>query len=175
MQKISRKSLAVATLSLLLVISMALTFTFAALVTTKKATGTITFTGGVGIVYTGIADTANLEFGIEIGSEGNPVLTGLDSAQLSVATTSKKVLTLTPSIAYLDDEAPAADTVLTALQKLIVLSGTEYNAGYNAGAVIISDLKTVFTLNDVTTLSAEEFNAIINAGTLKVEVTFTAA
>ena len=51
MQKVSKQSLAMIALSILLAISIALTFTFAALSDTKKATGTITFSGGGSVVW----------------------------------------------------------------------------------------------------------------------------
>ena len=46
MQKVSKQSLAMIALSILLAISIALTFTFAALQDSKTATGTITFSDG---------------------------------------------------------------------------------------------------------------------------------
>ncbi len=49
MQKVSKQSLAMIALSILLAISIALTFTFAALSDKKTATGTITFSGNVAI------------------------------------------------------------------------------------------------------------------------------
>ena len=64
MQKISRKSLAVVALSVLLAISMALTFTFAALGASAKATGTITFQGKYSITMVGTTGGT--------GEEGSP-------------------------------------------------------------------------------------------------------
>lgn len=49
MQKVSKQSLAMLALSILLAISIALTFTFAALSDSKTAQGTITFDGNVAI------------------------------------------------------------------------------------------------------------------------------
>ena len=58
MQKVSKQSLAMLALSILLAISIALTFTFAALgVQQKDVSGTITFTGGLSIAVTDITAT----------------------------------------------------------------------------------------------------------------------
>ena len=51
MQKVSKQSLAMIALSILLAISIALTFTFAALSDSKKATGTITFSGNATVTW----------------------------------------------------------------------------------------------------------------------------
>ena len=58
MQKVSKQSLAMIALSILLAISIALTMTFAALSQTKHATGTITFTGNYSITMTGVENAA---------------------------------------------------------------------------------------------------------------------
>ena len=58
MQKVSKQSLAMIALSILLAISIALTFTFAALTNEKTATGTITFAGQYSITMTGVKDTS---------------------------------------------------------------------------------------------------------------------
>ena len=63
MQKVSKQSLAMIALSILLAISIALTFTFAALSDQKTATGTITFSGDVSIEmgagFTAVEGNAN--------------------------------------------------------------------------------------------------------------------
>ena len=51
MQKVSKQSLAMLALSILLAISIALTFTFAALQDKKTATGIITFEGSASIAW----------------------------------------------------------------------------------------------------------------------------
>ena len=53
MQKVSKQSLAMIALSILLAISIALTVTFAATQVSKKATGSITFTGNYSIAWEG--------------------------------------------------------------------------------------------------------------------------
>ncbi len=53
MQKVSKQSLAMIALSILLAISIALTFTFAALQDRKTATGTITFSGDASVTWSG--------------------------------------------------------------------------------------------------------------------------
>ena len=52
MQKVSKQSLAMIALSILLAISIALTFTFAALQDSQTATGTITFSGSGSLTFT---------------------------------------------------------------------------------------------------------------------------
>ena len=64
MQKVSKQSLAMIALSILLAISIALTFTFAALQGSKKATGTITFSEGGSVTWATTSDvTADGEAG----------------------------------------------------------------------------------------------------------------
>ncbi len=53
MQKVSKQSLAMIALSILLAISIALTMTFAALSESKDAQGKITFTGSVSVAWSG--------------------------------------------------------------------------------------------------------------------------
>ena len=53
MQKVSKQSLAMIALSILLAISIALTFTFAALQDSKTAKGTITFSGNATVTLAG--------------------------------------------------------------------------------------------------------------------------
>ncbi len=53
MQKVSKQSLAMIALSILLAISIALTFTFAGLTASKTATGTITFSGEATVAWSG--------------------------------------------------------------------------------------------------------------------------
>ena len=59
MQKVSKQSLAMIALSILLAISIALTFTFAGLSANKTAKGTITFSGNVTVAYDADTTTAN--------------------------------------------------------------------------------------------------------------------
>ena len=95
MQKVSKQSLAMLALSILLAISIALTLTFAALNTSKTATGTITFSGEVGLIYSGLTsgtDANDVTFTITYSSEGNPTLateaaTDLNSVVLKMANT----------------------------------------------------------------------------------------
>ncbi len=63
MQKVSKQSLAMIALSILLAISIALTMTFAALSANRTATGSITFSGNVSITYNDLAQdgTFNLQ------------------------------------------------------------------------------------------------------------------
>ena len=77
MQKVSKQSLAMIAHSILLAISIALTFTFAALTTKKTATGTITFTGKYSITMTGVKNASlddAWEFEGTIDTEGKITL-----------------------------------------------------------------------------------------------------
>ena len=59
MQKVSKQSLAMIALSILLAISIALTFTFAVFSGAKKANGTITFSGGFTLATANFANNDN--------------------------------------------------------------------------------------------------------------------
>ena len=186
MQKVSKQSLAMLALSILLAISIALTFTFAALSSTKTATGTITFTGEMGLVFAGtdVADTNNLTFNIKFGSTGAPTLeltnqtaTQLSAVSLKLADTSKDVASVGLAIAYKDDGSVASGNVDSALKALISLTNDTYDNstnGFRAGETVIADLTSIFTFDNVETLTADQFKAVNDAGVLTVEVTFVA-
>ena len=177
MQKVSKQSLAMLALSILLAISIALTFTFAAFSSSRTAEGTITFDGGIGLIYTGITDNDSITFTIVFGAEGQPELksgsTNLADIDLALANTSKSATTLTTSIEYLDDAATAEGKVLTAMQALI--EKVEPKTGsWNAGDTVVEGINTLMTITNIEELSAEQFNTLNTAGELKVKLTFTA-
>ena len=89
MQKVSKQSLAMLALSILLAISIALTFTFAALTAQQKtATGTITFNGTLAITMSGgaiSADGSNYEITIEgVTTDATPITTALQNSNIGI-------------------------------------------------------------------------------------------
>ena len=95
MQKVSKQSLAMIALSILLAISIALTFTFAALQDSKTATGTITFSGEVGITISS-ADSV-----VTVSQDGTAItISGItDSEKLNSALKDVKIAVSSNSVA----------------------------------------------------------------------------
>lgn len=91
MQKVSKQSLAMLALSILLAISIALTLTFAALSDTKTATGTITFQGNVALLVgaTGSEAAENYTFTISDPADSNAINTQLQGISYKLAATSQ--------------------------------------------------------------------------------------
>ena len=91
MQKVSKQSLAMLALSILLAISIALTFTFAALADKKTATGTISFTGNVALLVgaTGSETGADYSFDIADATDENSVNTALAGVSFKLSDTSQ--------------------------------------------------------------------------------------
>ena len=91
MQKVSKQSLAMLALSILLAISIALTFTFAALADKKTATGTISFTGNVALLVgaTGSEAGSNYEFNITNATDEDSVNTELAKVSFKLSETSQ--------------------------------------------------------------------------------------
>ncbi len=188
MQKVSKQSLAMLALSILLAISIALTFTFAALQDSKTATGTITFQGGVGLVYDGLtnADGA-MEFSITYSDEGKPTLavTGSNGAveekqfgdiALKIANTSQKA-NVTATIAYyrgtdslIEEESQDADYV--AIKKYIDLKVASWN-NQVAGSEVVK-FSNLLKADAIT--SATDFASIVDATDRinKIVITFNA-
>ena len=81
MQKVSKQSLAMLALSILLAISIALTFTFAALTDSRKATGTITFSSGGTVAWTGNSQSDT----IGVTASGNDVVFTLTEADFTIS------------------------------------------------------------------------------------------
>ena len=79
MQKVSKQSLAMIALSILLAISIALTFTFALTGIRNTATGTITFTGNASILINGQENAYN--FNIKFDEEGKVTTWNSDGTQ----------------------------------------------------------------------------------------------
>ena len=135
MQKVSKQSLAMLALSILLAISIALTFTFAVLQDEKTATGTITFSGEASVAWTGgTADTeegsikfsltnADFTFSVE---EGQTVATLTNAAtsfeDISVTFTNTSATALTWTI-----DTPKTDA------QVEYKSGTSLTGSFAAG------------------------------------------
>ena len=190
MQKVSKQSLAMIALSILLAISIALTFTFAALAKEKTATGTITFTGEQGIIYTGLASSAeNLTFKVAYNADGGFTLSDVNTAaddkatftgiSIKMADNSKKG-TVTAAIKYIVGEGTteATGTVKTAIEKLISLDNTKITADTAAGAEVcrIADVIKIKSTTEAS-LSTTDFAALYDAAkqVSKVVITFAVA
>ena len=90
MQKVSKQSLAMIALSILLAISIALTFTFAALSDKKTATGTITFSGNVALEFTGDSIDTSGTITIEaVTTDATAINTALSNAKFQLAAASQ--------------------------------------------------------------------------------------
>ncbi len=176
MQKVSKQSLAMIALSILLAISIALTFTFAALSAQKEITGTIQFSGGKAIVLNGAADDATYTFNIAytVGDEDTATAvitktgeytTAWADATIGLAASSANG-TLKVAIKYTDT------TTENVLKNYVKLAATSYNLTQGSAAtkklsdiIVASDIKLDNTSSDFATLA--------NATGLGITVTFT--
>ena len=119
MQKVSRQSLAMLALSILLAISIALTLTFAALSDSKTATGTITFSGNVALELTGFdGSEPTYTFTIDNPTDASAINSALANYQFALASTSQN--------AYI-----SVKIVITG-QTGITFAQTNQPTGYNA-------------------------------------------
>ena len=144
MQKVSKQSLAMLALSILLAISIALTFTFAGLYDSKTAKGTITFSGSVGLImqYNG----SNFVAGD--GTSGNPYTFEIAMAAEDASAGKTKIESELAKVTFkLSDTSQAAYIKVTA-------SSTN-----NTGAVQIaaSDSATNFGKEDLVWTSDKAF------------------
>ena len=91
MQKVSKQSLAMIALSILLAISIALTFTFAALADKKTATGEITFIGNVALEFTGTAIEESGKITISnVDSDASSIQNALSNAKFKLSEASQQ-------------------------------------------------------------------------------------
>ena len=119
MQKVSKQSLAMLALSILLAISIALTLTFAALSQQKTATGTITFDGNVALELTGFeGGPDSFTFTINNPTDASVINSALAGYQFALASTSQN--------AYI-----SVKIVITG-QSGITFTQTSEPTGYNA-------------------------------------------
>jgi len=159
MQKVSKQSLAMLALSILLAISIALTFTFAGLSDQKTAQGTITFSGNVALEVTGGASgtgTTQDPYIITIGAvstNADPINTALAGISFKLAATSQAAyIKVTASVELNGNNTDAV--------ALTAKSVTGYTA---AGLVQTSD--AAVAVNEGKTL-AELFNASFDSSKL---------
>ena len=171
MQKVSKQSLAMIALSILLAISIALTFTFAAIAgKTDKATGTITFSGASALLINN--EESDYTFTITFDGTGTPSVstTGFDTVAVSLAassTTSNVAATF--AINVIGD---TAGTLKTALEKYIKAADTMSWTGKKAGEEVVK-VKDTFTMAQVT--DAADLALLSSAtNTMTVTVSFAA-
>ena len=105
MQKVSKQSLAMLALSILLAISIALTFTFAGLTDQKTATGTITFNGNVAIEL-GSAFVSGTNLTIQ--ADANGALTIPEEATIGLSASSVSAYLKVTVSALSGNNTPAA-------------------------------------------------------------------
>ncbi len=163
MQKISRKSLAVVALSVLLAISMALTFTFAALKDSETATGTITFAGGFTLTANSFGGTdPDYTFTIapSYAPDGNVTFSIVENtANFAIATTDAQKLGVTLTLTKTSGNAD----LVTAKG---FTSGTQYYLELNTQTATLE-------LVDLLTLTGTTADAITDTSityTLKIDV-----
>ena len=149
MQKVSKQSLAMLALSILLAISIALTFTFAALSDSKTAQGTITFDGNVAIELGGTfveGDSFDYELTLAVNQNGEIDLSGATIGLGDNSTAAYvKVTVAALTGANADSGAVVMDADLTA-SGWKVLSGTTFTseAKLSAGnSIALGDLISI--------------------------------
>ena len=178
MQKVSKQSLAMLALSILLAISIALTFTFANLYDTKTATGTISFEGTVAIQFgtsftesegsyslsltansTGINIPANATIGLT--GESTDAYLKITISELSgnnVSSTGKEAVT----VALADDISSETYTTSTA-DGIVITTKSKVVAG-TSGNIALSDLiKFTVNLDNLVDETTVEFTITVNA------------
>ena len=168
MQKVSKQSLAMIALSILLAISIALTFTFAALSDKKTATGTITFSGGVGLIYDGVTDAANIDITISYDGTNYTAKVGeknLSDVSIKLATTSVAA-TINATLTNTGKQS----TVIAKIVSLTQIEGTK--KATDDGTALSEIIKISFD-----NLSAEDIVALSEAAAAdrQFTVTFTAS
>ncbi len=180
MQKVSKQSLAMIALSILLAISIALTMTFAALSQSRTATGTITFSGGFSLTASGFASgdgsatTQTFNVTPSYGTDGN---VSFDYA--SDSTNAQWVITPAASTAmYMNVTFSVQETTSTSLN-VVTLAATEgtYGLTTNATTAVNIPLDKIITL--ASSISASSIDAAFpgdnatNAVTYTVSITVT--
>ena len=152
MQKVSKQSLAMIALSILLAISIALTVTFAAMQDSKTATGTITFTGGASVAWN--LNDANTAYANV--SDGNLTIT-LDNDDFDFADNSGTT------------KATLKGTVWTELQKITLTITNTSSTSLNYKVSLTSDgtgITENFTSTQIqgslTNATGDDSNGVVN-------------
>jgi len=183
-KKVSKQSLAVLLLSILLAISMGLTATFAAFSATNTAKGYITFAGGLTITFTGIT-TANgvsaalvggagddkdqlkisfTETAFEANSDGNFQLTAAALAEVA-----KIKVTITSGVekkVYYKSQCEAEES------DAFTISATDLDSNYTAASGAMSkDITFDAIFDEVTDVLVED---TISSETLAFSIVFDA-
>ena len=152
MQKVSKQSLAMIALSILLAISIALTVTFAAMQDSKTATGTITFTGGASVAWN--LNDANTAYANVSG--GNLTIT-LDNDDFDFADNSGIT------------KATLKSAVWTELQKITLTIKNTSSTSLNYKVSLTSDGEGItenFTTTEIkgtlTNATGDDTNGVVN-------------
>jgi len=150
MQKVSKQSLAMLALSILLAISIALTFTFAALTDSKKATGTITFSGGGSVTWegTGAADDGTYSFTLTeadftinaAGTEATLNKTFADSEKVTFTNESGKIMYYRITYTYTDANNTISDVVTIANETLAAKTTENTTASVTLATLLPKDV-----------------------------------
>ncbi len=172
MQKVSKQSLAMLALSILLAISIALTFTFAALSGSKKATGTITFSGGFTITTTGFTNNDNDEsrsFTVtpSIDASGNvtyAIDSGNSGAKWTITNEDTNAINLGVTITLAD--GTNADKNST---KIITTNGITNGTQY--GVTLAADQTATISLANIITLATGHKADTVVGGTITYTIT----
>ena len=161
MQKVSKQSLAMIALSILLAISIALTFTFAALQDSKTATGQITFSDGFTLTATGFdgADP-NFKFTINPTYETDGQVSfaiANSSAQWKIAATGDMTMEVTITLERGEGEDLIAVNPVALDSN--VKSGTAYKLETTGAQTATITLANLIELTNTTT-SAIDTNSV---------------
>lgn len=152
MQKVSKQSLAMIALSILLAISIALTFTFAALNPTRTAKGTIIFSGGVGLIYDGVTDANSID--ITISYDGTNYTAKVGEKNLSEVSIKLATTSVAATIGAELKNTGAQSTIIAKIVSLTQISGTK--KATDAGTALSTIININFndlTATDIVALS----------------------
>ncbi len=156
MQKVSKQSLAMIALSILLAISIALTFTFAALSGKSTAKGTITFSGNVTVQYDGST------------TENGAIVFTVDYDGATVSTDNKKfTISGSPAYAQVTVTVANANGVTVKVKDPFNTSATEEELSAS------KTFKSTSTVNTAETAKTIAVDDIISAITFNADSTLT--
>ena len=161
MQKVSKQSLAMIALSILLAISIALTFTFAAIAgKTDKATGTITFSGDVAIQMAGFEGTTGAyTFTLTENADGVALA---DSYKIGLAAKSVS------AFVKIEVAAPTGENV----NAVTIANAATVNAAYTAEGNTFTSKAKINAGETVQLNQLIKISANLNALTNDTDVTF---
>jgi len=168
MQKVSKQSLAMIALSILLAISIALTFTFAVLSDTRTATGTIEFSGNVGLVYDGVADSASIT--IAVVYDGDDYTAKVGEIEISAIKIKLAKTSVNATIATDLQCSGRNGNIMSAIVSVDQIAGTQ--KATNAGTALSDIIKFNFSeLTAEQTVALSEAEKTANAFTVTFKAT----